>query len=129
MNQNEPAERGFFSPRLTRRRAVLALCLAVVADLLQIVLVPVAWTFVQAAIDVVAMLLVLPILGFHLLLLPTFVVEFMPGVDMLPTWTGCVIAVIALKRRDQEKTRPATPAIEVSEVKPAPPRLPEPPQG
>jgi len=107
-------------PVLTPRRVFLAVAIAVLADLLQIVLVPIAWTFVQAIVDVVAMLLVLPVLGFHLLLLPTFVIEFMPGVDMLPTWTGCVIAVIALKKRAQEReTAPEQPpVIEVSEIKP-----------
>jgi hypothetical protein len=103
----------------------MALAIALGADLLQIAFVPLAWTFVQAAIDVVAMLLVLPVLGFHLLLLPTFVIEFIPGVDMLPTWTGCVIAVIALKKR-AESPPPAAPAetaappvIDVAEVRKA----------
>lgn len=89
-----------FAPReLSRARVVTAVAVAAVADLLQIVLLPVAWTFAQEAIDVVAMALVMTLLGFHLLLLPTFLVEFIPVVDMLPTWTGCVIAVIALRKR------------------------------
>jgi hypothetical protein len=91
-----------FAPReLSRGRIVVAVTAAAIADLLQIVLLPVAWTFAQQAIDVVAMLLTIGLLGFHLLLLPTFVVEFIPVVDMLPTWTGCVIAVIALRKHAQ----------------------------
>ena len=35
------------------------------------------------------------LLGFHPLLLPTFLVEFLPMTDMLPTWTGCVALVTA----------------------------------
>ena len=68
------------SPKLTRGRMAAAMTIAFVADLLQIVLLPVAWTFVQSGIDVVAMLLVMGAIGFHLLLLPTFLIEFMPGV-------------------------------------------------
>ena len=41
-------------------------------------------------------------LGFHVLLLPTFVIELFPFVDMAPTWTGCVLAVIALRRNRSE---------------------------
>lgn len=94
----------FRAPQLTRTRIILALLVALVADGLQIPfqLVPMA----PEIIDVIAMLLTVWLLGFHLLLLPTFVVEFIPLVDMLPTWTGCVIAVIALRKRAQHNTSP-----------------------
>jgi hypothetical protein len=36
------------------------------------------------------------------LLLPTFVLEFLPVADMLPAWTGCVAVVIALRKRQQD---------------------------
>lgn len=93
------------TPReLTRGRMGLALTVAVAADALQIAMLPLAWALVPEIIDVVAMILTVLILGFHLLLLPTFVVEFIPLVDMLPTWTGCVVAVIALRKRAQPIT-------------------------
>jgi len=88
------------TPQLTRKRIVLALVVAVVSDAMQILMTPFAWTFAESAVDVVAMILTVRILGFHLLLLPTFVVEFIPVVDMLPTWTACVAAVIALRKRN-----------------------------
>ena len=91
----------FVPPRLTRTRILLAISIAVVADALQFFLGPLGWVVVDSLIDVVAMGLMIWVLGFHLLLLPTFVVEFIPVVDMLPTWTGCVIAVIALRKREQ----------------------------
>lgn len=95
---------GFFRARkLTRARVILALALALTADFLQIVLLPLEWLFAQQIVDVVAMVLVMGLLGFHPLLLPTFVVEFIPVVDMLPTWTGCVVAVIALRKRARAK--------------------------
>lgn len=98
----------FVAPTLTRTRIILALVVAVVADALQILLLPLAWTFAESAVDCVAMILETLILGFHPLLLPTFIVEFIPVVDLLPTWTACVIAVIVWRKRDQ---RPATPPV------------------
>jgi len=89
----------FVASRLTRTRAWLALTVAVVADGLQLLLGPLGWAFSDQIIDIIAMLLTCGLLGFHWLLLPTFVVEFFPVVDMLPTWTGCVVAVVALRKR------------------------------
>jgi hypothetical protein len=108
----------FRAPRLTRTRIWLALAVAVVADGLQLVLLPFAWTFVESFIDVVAMILTMWLLGFHLLLLPTFVVEFIPVVDMLPTWTACTLAVIALRKREERKAPvpPATPPKPTIEI-------------
>ena len=115
------------APKLTRGRIAAAMTIAFVADLLQIVLLPVAWTFVQSAIDVVAMLLVMGVIGFHLLLLPTFVIEFLPGVDILPTWTACVIAVVALRKREQSSERPPAVEVEATVQSTPPPSLPPPP--
>jgi hypothetical protein len=94
------------APKLTRGRMAAAMTIACVADVLQIALLPIAWTFAQSAVDVVAMLLAMWVIGFHLLLLPTFILEFIPGVDILPTWTACMIAVIALRKREQSGTQP-----------------------
>jgi hypothetical protein len=105
----------FGRPIVTRKRIVLALAVAVVADALQVLLLPVAWTFAQSAVDLVAMILIMWLLGFHLLLLPTFVVEFVPVIDMLPTWTACTVAVIAFRKREQRPPAPpaSTPTIEI----------------
>ena len=105
---------------------MLALVVAAVADGLQIPFqaVPVA----PEIIDVIAMILTTLLLGFHLLLLPTFVVEFIPIVDMLPTWLGCVLAVIALRRREQG---PAAPRVDgqPTSLPPLSPPLIAPPPG
>ena len=85
--------------QLTRTRIIVALTVAVVADGTQLLLGPLGWAFVDEGIDVVAMVLTCAILGFHWLLLPTFAVELVPVADMLPTWTGCVAGVIALRKR------------------------------
>ena len=57
--------------------------------------------FADELLDVVAMILTWRLIGFHPLLLPTFVLEFLPLADMLPTWTGCVAIVVALRKRQQ----------------------------
>ena len=92
---------------------MVALVVALVADGLQLLLGPLGWTFADEAIDVVVMGLTIWILGFHVLLLPTFVVELVPVADMLPTWTGCVAAVIALRKRDQPAPPPEKPIIDI----------------
>ena len=105
----------FRVPILTRRRIWLAFMVAIVADGLQLLSGPAGWFFFDEAIDVVAMILVSLLLGFHPLFLPTFVVKFIPVVDMIPTWTGCVAFVIALRRRQQRQPSPppAPPVIDV----------------
>ena len=103
----------FRVPRLTRMRIVFALAVAVVADGLQFLLGPFGWAFGDQAIDVVAMALTNWAIGFHWLLLPTFVAELIPLVDELPTWTACVIAVIALRKREQRAPLPEKPVIEI----------------
>ena len=93
---------------LTRSRILLALGVALAADGLQMLLGPLGWLFVDQAIDAVAMILTVWLLGFHVLLLPTFVVELIPVLDELPTWTACVAAVIAWRRHEQNSS-PAPP--------------------
>ena len=79
--------------RLTLKRSVLAVTVALATDGLQIPLqaVPVA----PEIIDVIAMV-------------------FIPVIDMMPTWTGCVLAVIALRKRSQIKS----PSLQASESPP-----------
>jgi hypothetical protein len=92
-------------PTITRTKAIAALSVAVAADLIQLALGPFGWTSFDEFIDVVAMVTTWSLLGFHPLLLPTFILECVPIVDMLPTWTGCVGAVLLLRKGQQ--TRPA----------------------
>ena len=106
MKLPDKLSRMFRPPRLTRTRIILAMVVAVSADGLQFVLGPLGWAFIDQAIDLVALVLTAWALGFHVLLLPTFIAEFFPVVDMLPTWTACVIAVIALRKREQRLMPP-----------------------
>jgi hypothetical protein len=101
--------RRFQAPPLTRLRIILALTIAVVADGLQLLLGFLGWVGADQVIDVAAMVLTGWVIGFHWLLLPTFVLEFIPVVDALPTWTACVIAVIVL-RQHRQPVPPKVPA-------------------
>ena len=86
---------------LTRHRVRLAYAIAVTADLLQLLLGPLGWAGADEILDVAAMILIWRVIGFHPFLLPTFALEFLPVADLLPTWTGCVALVVALRKRQQ----------------------------
>ena len=74
---------------------------AVTIDVAQFLLGPLGWAGADEILDAVAMVLTWRLIGFHPLLLPTFVLELVPFTDMLPTWTGCVALVVALRKRQQ----------------------------
>ena len=98
----------FRAPFLTPTRVRIAYAIGVATDVLQFILGPFGWVGADEILDVVAAGLVWKTLGFHPLLLPTFVVEFLPVSDMLPTWTGCIAVVIALRKKQQRLTGPPT---------------------
>jgi len=91
------------SVKSSRARMRAALIIAIVADVLQWCIGPFGWVGGDQAIDIVAMICTIWLLGFHPLLLPTALLEFIPVVDWLPTWTGCVLLVIAQRRKKQQK--------------------------
>ena len=106
------------APPLTSRRIWFAFTVAVLTDAIQLGLGPVGWAFADESLDVIAMVLTCAALGFHMLLLPTFVIEFIPVADMLPTWTGCVGAVVMLRKRAQSRLPPTV------QVSASPPPVP-----
>ena len=109
------------APVLTQGRIWFALTVAVLTDALQLALGFFGWVGPDQILDVVAMVLTSAALGFHVLLLPTFVLELIPGPDLLPTWTGCTAAVVMLRKRAQHQSAP--PHIDIdSEVSAVPPR-------
>ena len=99
-------QRIFSRPVLTRERVRLAFAVAVATDVLQLALGPFGWAFADELLDVAAMILTWRLIGFHPLLLPTFVLEFLPLADMLPTWTGCVAIVVTLRKRQHATVLP-----------------------
>jgi hypothetical protein len=106
----------FQVPILTRYRVGCAYAIAVVADVLQFLLGPIGWAFADELLDVSAMILIWRLIGFHPLLLPTFVLEFLPVADMLPTWTGCVFLVVATRKRRQAAIPVSLPPGRVIDV-------------
>ena len=96
----------FQSPVITPNRVRFAYAVAVTADVLQLILGPVGWAFADELLDVTAMILTWRLIGFHPLLLPTFALELIPVVDMVPTWTGCVAIVVTLRKRQQATILP-----------------------
>jgi hypothetical protein len=118
MKPPEKMKRLFQVRPLTNARMALALAVALAADGLQLCTVGVPpFDYI---IDVAAMILVSRLIGFHFLLLPSFLIELVPF-EVLPTWTACTGAVIALRKREQRtgKTR-VPPAIKGSEDEPNP---------
>ena len=84
----------------------LAYIVAIATDLLQLLLGPIGWAGVDEVLDVVAGVVTWRLLGFHPLLLPTFMLEFLPVIDMLPTWTACVALVVATRKARQDDLPP-----------------------
>ena|ERR1041384_3039156 len=89
---------------LSKGRVWAVMTVAIIADALQWLFVMIPW--VDSAIDIGAAIFTISILGFHPLLLPTFILELVPVADLLPTWTGCVALVLALRKRSESLNEP-----------------------
>jgi len=85
--------------RLTSSAVRMAYAVAVCTDAVQLLLGPFGWVGLDEVLDLGAAYLISRLVGFHPFLLPTFVLEFVPFTDMLPTWTGCVALVVRSRRR------------------------------
>ena len=72
-----------------------ARAIAVGADLIQLGLFPLFGEGVLSvwndALDVVVALILIRLLGWHWLLLPSLVAESVPGLNLVPTWTAAVL--------------------------------------
>jgi hypothetical protein len=79
------------------KRVWAARALAVVVDGIQIVTVPLFFAGIASplnnALDLVAGVAFVALLGWHIAFLPTFVAELVPFVDIFPTWTAAVFFV------------------------------------
>ena len=100
-------------PHLTPSIIRTAYALAVTVDIAQFLLGPLGWAGLDEVLDAAAMVAMTRLLGFHPFFLPTFVLEFVPFTDMLPTWTGCVMLVVRARRRQGYVSDEAEPAIDV----------------
>jgi|SRR6266566_2471177 len=104
--------------RVTRANVRLAYAVAVTVDVAQFLLGPFGWSGFDEILDAIGMIVITRLIGFHPLLLPTFVLEFVPFTDMLPTWTGCVALVVRVRNRQGVVVSDdATPAIDIKAEK------------
>jgi len=95
----------------------MAYAVAVTIDAAQFLLGPFGWAGFDEGLDVIAMVAISRLLGFHPLLLPTFILEFVPFTDLLPTWTGCVALVVRARRQQglvSADAADSTPVIDVT---------------
>ena len=109
MKMPHPLNRIVRVSKLTLARIVLALAIAACADGVQLITGAFGWVGLDQVIDVITMILIGSLIGFHVLLLPTFVLELLPVVDDFPTWTVCTIVVIFIRRRQQRAVPPPLP--------------------
>ena len=103
--------------RVTRADVRAAYVVAVGVDVAQFLLGPFGWAGFDELIDAVAMVVISRLIGFHPLLLPTFLLEFVPFTDMLPTWPGCVALVVRTRKRQGFVSDDVAPAIDVKAEK------------
>lgn len=104
-------------PRLSPRRIAFAFLVAGLADFIQLVFTAGFSTvllFIPSAIadvmvDVGAAVMISLAIGFHWMFLPTFMLEALPFVGALPTWTGCVALVVWQRRRNVTVASTARP--------------------
>lgn len=108
---------------LSPGRVRAARILAVGADLLQIVLLPVflpaALPPINDVIDVAVAVALVALVGWHWAFLPAFAAEMIPFVDLIPTWTAAVM----IATRGASTASPVAVDVERSAV-PGPPALP-----
>lgn len=96
---------------MNRRKA--AWILAVVADALQIVLLPAtAGGFlspVNNVLDFVVAIAMIALLGWHVAFLPTLIAEIVPALNIFPTWTAAVFFVTRRREVNADARRKDLP--------------------
>jgi len=103
---------------LTDRRVRIARIIAIAADVLQIAAFPAfagGWISpLDDVVDVVVALVLIWLIGWHVVFLPSFIAEIIPGLDLVPTWTAAVWFATRRSRRVREVE--ALPADESSKT-------------
>jgi hypothetical protein len=104
-----------------QRRVLAARIIAVVADAVQLGLMPLfaggALEGFDAVLDVAVGAAMVALVGWHWAFLPAFAVELLPGVDLAPTWTIAVFLVT--RRMGRAGSSPPSVSIEPPLLPPA----------
>ncbi len=108
------------STRLPVARLALAFAIALGIDALQLAVGPFGAFPLAQVLDVLGFVVLARMLGFHLLLLPSFALELIPLADVLPTWTGCTAVVIVQHLRAHPKDSPQSGPGSSAVTPPAP---------
>jgi hypothetical protein len=112
-------------PELTQGRIIGAFAIAIIADLIQFPITAVEATglftipgeLADFVLDCFVMGATTVLLGFHWMLLPSLLVELVPGLDLIPTWTGCVAFVVWQRKKQQARASPLRATVDVQEMK------------
>jgi hypothetical protein len=84
---------------VTKKRVRLALALAMLADVLQLGILPllaegvIPYVIVNDVMDVVVAVAMILLIGWHWAFLPSFALELVPALNLVPTWTAAVLFV------------------------------------
>jgi hypothetical protein len=95
-----------FLKTMKSRDLRLAWTVAIAADAIQILALPLfapgALSPADGILDIAVGAILIRLLGWHWAFLPAFAAEFMPGIDLLPTWTATVFYVTGHQMRSSE---------------------------
>ena len=109
------------APKPVRKVPIAAWLVAAAADLIQFVALPFfgegIYSPLNTALDVLVSIVLVKLLGWHLVLLPTLAAELLPVVDLAPTWTLSV-GVVAFSRRNAAGTAAPTAAPSATPQRP-----------
>jgi hypothetical protein len=114
-------------PPISHRRKAVAVGIAGAIDLIQIVLCPMflegAASPFDDALDVIAALILLAVCGFKWQFILAFLLELVPGLDLLPTWTAVVLLIPSTGPEPAESTSPPvdTSRLTVTRIPPVQP--------
>jgi hypothetical protein len=106
-----------------------AYCIAIFADALEIGLAPFfAEGFLSIfsdILDIIVCIVLTFLIGWHIAFIPSFLIKFVPGIDLAPTWTIAVI--IATRNRtlkDVTHSADQKPEMKrVQEIEDKPPKI------
>jgi hypothetical protein len=100
---------------LTRRRVLAARTIAVLADALQLGVLPLfsegIFSVVNDVLDVAVAVAMVALVGWHWAFVPAFGAELIPMLDLVPTWTGAVL--LATRGEITSGTPPGPPPAQL----------------